>query len=185
MVGVLSWRPFQEIVDEAERYLAKVGLNSRYGFLFDTSGDRVIAHKLRDPDVLPYGNILGMSVSRDFTLPQVAEAARHARGAAFEYDFPPGTKKFAVFAAVDPQNSDQAFAFDRRLGDRSRSLGYLRAFGAAAPCGDRRDAGPRRRRCGGRRLAWPALEPIGQRIYPPGPRSGRRPLSDARCVGEP
>ena len=67
LIGVASWAPFQRIVDEAERYLTGVGLSSGYGFVFDNGGDRVIAHKLRDPQA-PQGSLLGLSVSKRFNL---------------------------------------------------------------------------------------------------------------------
>ena len=48
LIAVVSWAPFQRILDEAEAYLAGIGLRSGYGFVFDSGGDRVIGHKFRD-----------------------------------------------------------------------------------------------------------------------------------------
>jgi hypothetical protein len=122
LIGVVSWAPFQRIVDEAEAYLTGIGLQSGYGFLFDEGGDRIISHKFRDPQAqypdphIPPGNCLGLSVSRAFNLPHVREAAVEPSGRAFEYDFPPGNRKFAVFHKVDAPSRGQMYAFDWRLG---------------------------------------------------------------------
>jgi hypothetical protein len=115
LVAVASWAPFQRIVDEAEAYLGGVGLRTGYGFLFDSEGDRIIGHKLRDP-LIKEQDLLGRSVSRDYQLPHVAAAAIDASGRAFEYDFPPGNKKFAVFRAVEPAARVPDYAFDWRIG---------------------------------------------------------------------
>ncbi|HET9384915.1 MAG TPA: ATP-binding protein [Gemmatimonadales bacterium] len=122
LVAIASWAPFQRIVDEAERHLAGIGLKSGYGFVFDSGGDRVIAHKARDPQAryadsrMPQGSFLGLSPTRDFKLPEVTKAAVDATGRAFEYEFPPGNRKFAVFNRVDASTGGESFAFDWRLG---------------------------------------------------------------------
>lgn len=114
LAAFISWAPFQRIVDEAETYLSELGLSTGYGFVLD-HGDRTIGHKLRDPS--PGGqDLLGRSVSRDYALPHVAAAALEATGRAFEYDFPPGNRKFAVFRSVEPAGRSASYAFDWRLG---------------------------------------------------------------------
>ena len=122
LVAIASWAPFQRILDEAEQYLAGIGLKSGYGFVFDSAGDRVIGHKSRDPQAryadprVPTGSFLGLSPTRDFKLPEVTQAAVAASGRAFEYEFPPGNRKFAVFRKVDTSSSGESLAFDWRLG---------------------------------------------------------------------
>lgn len=122
LIGVASWAPFQRILDEAEAYLTGIGLKTGYGFVFDSGGDRVIGHKLRDPQAkyedprLPPGSVLGLSVSQRFNLPHVRDAAVAATGRAFEYEFPEGNRKFAVFRKVDASDRGQLSALDWRLG---------------------------------------------------------------------
>lgn len=116
LVGFASWSPFQQIVDEAALYFDAIELRTGYGFLFDSGGDRIIAHKMRDPNAGDEGNLLGKSVSKNYRLPQVRDAAAAARREPTEYDFPTGNKKFAVFTAIDPASTSPAFAFDWRLG---------------------------------------------------------------------
>ena len=122
LLGVASWAPFQRTVDEAETYLSGIGLRSGYGFIFDSGGDRIIAHKYRDPQKrfadprMPQGSFLGLSVVKDFGLPHVRDAAVAAASRAFEYDFPAGNHKFAVFHRVDASDGGQPFALDWRLG---------------------------------------------------------------------
>lgn len=122
LIGVASWAPFQGILDEAQKYLNGIGLQSGYGFLFDSHGDRVIGHKFRDPQAhypdsrIPQGSFLGLSVSTDFKLPKVKEAADAATGEAVNYEFPPGNRKFAVFHKVDTADAGEPGAFEWRLG---------------------------------------------------------------------
>ena len=122
LIGVASWAPFQRILDEAEAYLTGIGLATGYGFVFDSRGDRVIGHKFRDPQAkhadprLPPGSFLGLSVSQRFNLPHVRDAAVEATGRAYEYEFPPGNRKFAVFHKVDAPDGGQLSALDWRLG---------------------------------------------------------------------
>lgn len=122
LVGIASWEPFQRIVDEAQTYLEGSGLRTGYGFVFDTNGDRVIGHKFRDPKArhpdrrLPQGSFLGLRVTEHFNLPEVTKAALEANERAFQYEFPPGNRKFAVFHKVDPPDAGQAAALDWRLG---------------------------------------------------------------------
>ncbi len=114
LVAVASWAPFQRIVDEGQLQLERAGLPTGYGYLLDTGGERVIAHKLRTPNKpeakgTGRTNLLGSRVATDNGLPHVAAAARAATGEPFVYEFPPGNEKFAVFVRVDPTagQSDQ------------------------------------------------------------------------------
>ena len=120
LVAVASWAPFQRIVDEGQVQLERAGLPTGYGYLLDTEGDRVIAHKLRTPNKrgakgAERTNLLGSRVTADNQLPQVAGAAKQATGEPFVYEFPPGNRKFAVFIRVDPKTSQSEQAFDWRV----------------------------------------------------------------------
>jgi hypothetical protein len=115
LVAVATWSPFQRIVDEAEAHLKEVGLPTGYAFVFDSGADRIIAHKLRDP-MNPRANLLNQSVTKDVQLPQLVQAATEATGRAFEYDYPPGNRKFAVFRHVETPTRLSTSAFDWRLG---------------------------------------------------------------------
>ena len=114
LVAVASWAPFQRIIDEAEAYMNGIGLRTGYGFVFDTQGDHIIGHKFREPS--PGQNLLDRSVGKDYNLPHLTAAAAAATGHAFEYNFPPGNRKFAVFRAVEPATKSPSYAFDWRLG---------------------------------------------------------------------
>jgi len=112
VVAVVSWHPFQEILDEMERKSARLGLDTGYAYLMNSDGNTVIGHKLRDPRAL---NLYGTRVEEDHHLPELRRLLRDSPGVVYPYWFR-GVRKYAALQRISPPTPDLDAALGWRLG---------------------------------------------------------------------
>ena len=112
VVAVLSWLPFQQLLDDIEKKSADLDLSTGYAYLMDSDGNRTIGHKRRDPN--PGGlNLYETRVIEDHNLPDLQLKLRDTPGVVHGYWFR-GVRKYAALQRIAPP----APALDEALGWR-------------------------------------------------------------------
>ncbi len=97
LLGIVNWEAVQKILDDVEPRMHAAGFPSGYAFMFARDGNRIIAHKFRDP---AQRNLYGTRLIEDVQLPSLAQAARLGERS-HRYEFPAGAAKVSGLARVD------------------------------------------------------------------------------------
>ena len=124
LIAVVSWAPFQRILDEAEVYLAGIGLRSGYDSCSTAAAIASSVTSSGTPQAryadsrLPQGEV----PPRPERSAGLQSASGHESGRRRDRarirvpKSTPGNHKFAVFRKVDAPDGGQSSAFDWRLG---------------------------------------------------------------------
>jgi hypothetical protein len=112
VVAIVSWRPFQDILDEIERKSALLNLDTGYAYLMNSDGNTTIGHKRRDPAGT---NLYETRVEEDHHLFELRRLLRDSPGVVHGYWFL-GVRKYAALQRISPPSPALEDALAWRLG---------------------------------------------------------------------
>ena len=100
LIGVINWEAVQKLLDDVEPRMHAAGFPSGYAFMFARDGNRIIAHKFRNP---AERNLYDSRLIEDIRLPSLAKAAREGERS-HRYEYPAGAAKVSGLAQVDDKD---------------------------------------------------------------------------------
>jgi hypothetical protein len=109
VLAVVSWAPFQELLDRIEQQSERLGLSTGYAYLMDSDGNTTIGHKVRGPGRWPQSpNLYGTRVVQDHHLHGLRRALEQGPwDEVHSYVFTPApggraVRKYAALQRIQP-----------------------------------------------------------------------------------
>jgi hypothetical protein len=112
VVGILRWKPFQDILDRNDMVLRASGLKSGYAYLIDIDSDTIVGHKRRDLLAASLKTLARDNPGLDKFRLAVSDATKTAEQDFTAYDFPPNVAKVAY---LTPMGRDPKARFPQPL----------------------------------------------------------------------